>query len=288
MTGFGKAEKSNEEHTLKVEIKSLNGRYMDLDLKLPKFLGEAEMKLRKQISEYIGRGSAQVIVSFNYSGKEKTNNTFSLNKTLAAAYKEKLDDLASSLHLDPNNLFNVILNMPDVIEKVENNENEGLIKLLFETTNEALEHFDQYRAEEGLSIKNSLQITCNLISTTLEEIEKLEPQRRTLLRERLESAVENLKASTSMDQGRFEQEMLYYLEKYDISEEKSRLEQHCKYFIQCLEKEPSGKKLGFIAQEMTRESNTLGVKSNHFEMQQLSVKIKEEIEKIKEQVLNIV
>lgn len=288
MTGFGRSEKSNEEFVLKVEIKSLNGKYMDLDLKLPKFLGESEMKLRKQITEFIGRGSAQVNISFTNSGKEKTNNTFSLNSALAVSYKEKLDELASSLSLDPNNLFNIILNMPDVIEKVEQTENEGLSNMLFETVNEALHHFDQYRNTEGESIKKSLIDSCNLISSTLAEIEKLEPERRTLLRDRLEAVVESLKTNSNIDASRFEQELLYYLEKYDINEEKSRLSQHCSYFNQCIEKEPSGKKLGFIAQEMTRESNTLGVKSNHFEMQQLSVKIKEEIEKIKEQVLNIV
>jgi uncharacterized protein (TIGR00255 family) len=286
MTGFGASETENDNWRIRTEIKSLNNKFLELNLRLPKSFKDREIELRQLLTFRIGRGSVSVSVT-----AEKKDNTagdsLNINLPLAKAYKDKLENMARELQIATPDLWNSIMTLPDVIKYEESeglDEDWELIKGSVET---AFQHFDKFRLQEGKTTGLYLKECIDKISLNLLTVEKEEIPRRESIKGRLMQSLADNKEDVKVDNNRFEQEIIYYLEKYDIAEEKSRLRHHLNFFLECLENEANGKKLNFISQEMGREINTLGSKAYFFPIQQAVVFMKEELEKIKEQLLNV-
>lgn len=286
MTGYGKAEIPFQDKRISVEIKSVNSKQLDASFRLPSIYRECEMYLRSRLNQEVQRGKVEVCVSL-VKNKE-TNLSATINKDLLCAYFAQLKTAVDSLNLQDVDatLLKTALRMPEVVssEMVSDTAPEELegLKGCFE---EALKCFVEFRRHEGDVLLNDLLQRVQSIEALLEKVEPFENERVGIVRERLEAALSEIK--TGLNQDRLEQEMIYYLEKLDITEEKVRLKKHCAYFRQTSAEAAAGRKLGFIAQEMGREINTLGSKANHSEIQALVVLMKDELEKIKEQVLNI-
>lgn len=287
MTGFGRAEASDAGIKVVCEVKSLNGRYLDLDIRLPRFLYELDAPLRRLLQEKLERGSVTMMFNIEFTGDENAPE-ININHALAKTYLDKLNNLSQSLHLDFRDPFNQIIRMPDVVgnaEKTLTDEGKGCIQ---QTAALAIDKLLDFRKQEGQAILTKLADASAQIRKQLEIVEAEEAPRRQNLRNKINTSVAEHVRDNIADPSRLEQEILLYMEKWDIAEEKQRLKQHLDYFDECLKKEPLGRKLNFISQEMGREMNTMGVKSNHFPMQQAVVLMKEKLEQIKEQVLNIV
>jgi len=288
MTGFGRAEGESNGVKATCEIKSLNGRYLEVDLRLPRFMYELDPDIRRILTDKLERGSVSVVYNITFSKEASNANEIELNTSLAKAYLNKLNELSTELGLEFKDPFREIIKIPDVINSADKKISAETKQLIKDVTALAAEHLVEFRKEEGKNTGEKLSAAAVAIRTQLAVVEEAEEPRRASLRERIYSNLaEHLKES-NVDASRFEQELLLYLEKWDIVEEKQRLKQHLDYFEECLIQEPLGRKLNFIAQEMGREMNTMGVKSNHFQMQQAVVIMKEKLEQIKEQVLNIV
>lgn len=288
MTGFGRAEGSFNGIKATCEMRSLNGRYLDIDLRLPKFLMEIDPEIRKMLTEKLERGSVTVVFNIEF-GQEFTDAAdIKVNESLASAYLEKLKHLSETLKLEFENPFKEIIRIQDVISSSDKALSDENKKFIVELAGKAADKLIEFRRQEGITTGEKLAEAATFIRSKLSDIEAEEESRRQGLRDRIYgNLMEHVKESVS-DHSRFEQEILLYLDKWDIAEEKQRLSQHLEYFNVCLENEPLGRKLNFISQEMGREMNTLGVKSNHFGMQQAVVQMKEKLEQIKEQVLNLV
>ncbi len=288
MTGYGAAFAETDEYSVAVEVKSLNSKFLDLNCRLPKILNEKELEIRNKISEVLIRGK----VSLNIEIEEKSENTSS-NKYHQPAFKKlyhEIKQLAATVNDPADNVLKIVLQHPDVI----NNSNIvtvpiALWNLVQSTLVSAIEKCDQYRLTEGAELGKVMLESKHAIETGLEGIKELDKGRGIKIRERILSNLEKLNLEDDgLDKNRFEQEIIYYLEKLDINEEIDRLNAHLKYFTEILkEKAFNGKKLGFLGQELGREINTIGSKANDADMQRIVVGMKEELEKIKEQVLNI-
>lgn len=288
MTGFGRAEGERNGVQVTCEIRSLNGRYMDVELRLPRFLYELDPEIRRMLSDKLERGTVTVLYNIQFNSGSGQGEDIQINEPLARAYLSKLQELSASLELEFRDPFREIIRNPDVINAGEKRLSDDTRNLVKELTATAADHLIAFRQEEGKNTGVRLLEAVKGIRAQLQVVESEEDARRTGLRERIyHNLSEHLREST-VDATRFEQELLLYLEKWDIDEEKQRLGQHLDYFEECLKNEPLGRKLNFIAQEMGREMNTMGVKSNHFPMQQAVVLMKEKLEQIKEQVLNLV
>ncbi|MBL7811300.1 MAG: YicC family protein [Bacteroidetes bacterium] len=288
MTGYGRAEGESQGVAVTVEIRSLNGRYFEADLRLPRYLYELDPELRRLLADKLERGTVTCIFNVDFGRANQSTEEISVNEPLARAYLNKLNELSSSLGLEFKDGFREIIRMPDIIGSPDKRVDDNLRKFIRDMAMQAADHLVQFRCQEGEALRLKLAEAAEEIRQQLGKVEAEEENRRSGLRERIyNNLAEHVKENTA-DATRFEQELLLYLEKWDIAEEKARLSQHLDYFNQCLEKEPLGRKLNFIAQEMGREMNTLGVKSNHFAMQQAVVLMKEKLEQIKEQVLNLV
>lgn len=286
MTGFGSAEATNSRIAVKAELKSLNGKFMELSLRLPRNLQNKEILIRRKLAAKIERGSATLYLSVERNEQESTLPL--IDGVLAQKLLAEIQQLETQTNLHSSNILDKVLSFPGIINTDDTEElDEADWALVQETIDKAFDEFDKFRLHEGAALKSDLQKFTDTIQTTLPEIEKYEAERITNLRERINNQLTATVEGEKIDKDRFEQEMIYYLEKIDVSEEKSRLLQHCKYFTETLNKEPGGKKLGFISQEMGREINTLGSKAAHFNIQQLVVNMKDELEKIKEQVNNV-
>jgi uncharacterized protein (TIGR00255 family) len=285
MTGYGMAEKHNGNYDVKVEIRSLNGKYLDLNFRMPRYLLSKEIELRNLVGKKIERGS--VTISINIIKHSTNQNEVRINKPLATEYYHKLKSLSDELNAGDHDIFRITALMQDVIYQDDQDIDEELETLLKETAIEAFDRFDKFRLREGESIHNHFKDCCERIAELIPEIEKLEPTRKQETRERLHKNLTALLEDDNYDKNRFEQELIYYIEKFDVSEEKTRLSTHCKHFLEALADQPKGKKLSFISQEMGREINTLGSKANHSGIQKHVIDMKEELEKIKEQVLNV-
>jgi len=289
MTGYGIAIKEDSKVQYTVEIKSLNSKYLELNLRTPKAIADLELEIRNEVSKALLRGKVSVTISSEY--KDATALASTINTALFKKYFEDLKPLAADISYSQTDLFQQALNMPDVIS--ENNADKEISKeekdILWKTISEAIEKFNEFRGNEGRNIKEDLKNRVRFILERLGKVEKLEINRIPQIRERISSLMEEWIGSEKVDENRFEQEMIYYIDKLDITEEKVRLKSHCDYFIKVLDSaEPGGKKLNFITQEMGREINTLGSKANNAAIQQLVIGMKEELEKIKEQILNVV
>lgn len=285
MTGYGKAECNTEIGKITVEIRSVNGKSADINLKTQLIPREYEHEVRQMLSKILVRGSIDLFATLE-SNREATGK--SINKDMFTAYYKQIREINHSLPspLSEADLLSTILRMPDVIDNQKSSPEVDIWGSLKECIIEAANSMNNFRKTEGDKLGEELKNRVSLILENLTLAEQFDAERSELVRTRLMSRLEDVKGA--VDLNRFEQEIIYYLEKLDITEEKVRLRQHCSYFIETLENEEfPGKKLAFIAQEMGREINTLGSKANHAEMQRKVVMMKDDLEKIKEQSLNV-
>lgn len=281
MTGFGKAVNQLSNKKIIVEIKSLNSKSLDLNVRLPQVYREKELELRKLLSDSLQRG--KIDYSLYIENVIEQNNT-TLNPPIVKDYIRQMKDILPDA--DETELMKMAVRMPDALktEKAEIDETEW--QEIINTTSEALVHINEFRASEGAHLQADMTNNVGAIRQKLNEISSLKDERTKAVKERLMNGLEELKQT--VDETRFAQEIVFYIEKLDINEEEVRLNKHLDYFTETLnDNQSNGRKLGFISQEMGREINTIGSKSNHAAMQKLVVQMKEELEKIKEQVLNI-
>jgi len=286
MTGFGRAEETVGDKTFLVDIKSLNGKQFELQLKLPGFLKPYEFEIRKLLSENLGRGSLDCVISLKQTG---TARPVSINTDLAKAYYKALEELSGELKLDPSNILSTLVKLPEVITPTGDTLTDEEWKEFKEVILAAVEDLNLHRHEEGKSLEEDMILRIDNILKQQEEIVKLEPLRQQKIKEGLRKLLEEQVGKENYDTNRLEQEIIYYIEKIDISEEQVRLKNHCDYFKAVL-KEPEenkGKKLSFILQEIGREINTTGSKAYDASIQKYVVLMKDELEKAKEQVLNV-
>lgn len=287
MTGFGTAEAENSNWRIKAELKSLNNKFLDLNIRLPKAFKDKEIEFRQMLMLKVGRGSVSLFINAEKKEENQSADSLVINTVVAAGYKSKLEKLANDLNLSEVSLFNTIIAMPDVLKFDETDGVEEDWILLKETVEKAFEKFDNFRIQEGNTIRTYFETCIASIYLQLKTVEIEEKPRKEAIKDKLFQALADQKEKVEVDHNRFEQELIFYLEKFDIGEEKSRLNNHLEYFIETLGKDANGKKLNFIAQEIGREINTMGSKANYFPIQQAVVCMKEELEKIKEQLLNI-
>lgn len=286
MTGYGSAETSSARTTYKVEIKALNGKFLELNLRMPKAFNDKEMQLRNLMSSKLIRGTVNVFINVEKI-KEAEAAPISINHALAAEYYKEWSKLAKELGAETKDILYAVMQIPDIMKLEDNAYDEEEWKQLLLAVNRAFEGVEKFREEEGKELKKLLCKHCDCIIALIPEIEAYELERIDITRQRLIKSLNDLVNKENFDKNRFEQELVYYLEKLDITEEKDRLKAHCTHFLESMEEEQNGRKLNFISQEIGREINTLGAKANHAAMQKAVVKMKEELEKIKEQVLNV-
>lgn len=280
MTGYGRAEKTFDQETLSVEIKSLNSKNLDLSVRLPQALRIFELNLRKHLSSTVIRGKVEVFVQYS---SQKLAPQAQLNTSIIEEYLKQINTIATGERLDQ---LALALKLPDAVSQ----EREGAMdavweERLLEVSTEALKGLEAFRIQEGAELHADLLRNLLTIEEGLERIGEMDPERGTLQQEKLREALNALEQK--VDENRFEQELIYYLEKFDINEERVRLKNHIAYFKTTVEEKASGKKLGFIAQELGREINTIGSKANHANIQREVVQMKDALEKIKEQALNV-
>jgi uncharacterized protein (TIGR00255 family) len=282
MTGFGKATLQLPAKKITIEIKSLNSKQLDMNIRVPLFYKEKEADIRHIMAEKLVRGKADLSFYSEVTGAEKAPK---INQELASEYIRQLKEL-SEAHSVQGDILSAVMRMPDVMQAAEDQVDEDEWKAITATINEAVDHLNKFRQDEGNTLRVDLKERVEVIRTKLESIDPFVEERVTRIREKLSRSLADL--AEKPDENRYEQEIIYYIEKLDVTEEKVRLTSHLNYFIELLDKGgPIGKKLGFISQEMGREINTLGSKANHAEIQKQVVDMKDELEKIKEQVLNI-
>lgn len=287
MTGYGRVSRSFKDKTITAEIRSLNSKYTDIRLKLPQNYRDKEPEIRKMLSEHTDRGKVDFALDIkSLQGDEE----YSLNTALFKKYYQELDRLSRELGMAQSDLMQAILKLPNVVAPEENYLDEAEWAAVLETIEEALEKFRQFRLAEGGAIEEDMRIRIANIQQLLSQVDPHEKERVEKLRLRLYQNLEEYLGKDKIDENRFEQEILFYLEKMDVTEEKVRLGQHCRYYLEELDKETAlkGRKLSFISQEMGREINTLGAKAYSSDIQRLVVSMKDELEKIKEQVANSV
>jgi len=285
MTGFGKAEGTIGNNKFNVEIRSVNSKQFDLSVRMPAIYKEKEIPLRNKLSKELYRGKIDLSIQFDSNGADHLSAV--INHTVVKKYYEQIESLSNDLGLNPAPSLIDILRLPDTMkqERLEVDEEEW--ELVMKLIEQAIKNFISFRKQEGEAILNEFNVRIDNIEQYANEIIPYEKERTESVRDKIESLFSEYEDRESVDNNRLEQEMIYYLEKLDITEERSRLFNHIKYFRETLDSDtPQGKKLGFICQELGREINTMGSKANHATIQKLVVQMKDELEKIKEQVLN--
>lgn len=289
MTGFGNASFENSEMIAIAEIKSLNSKFLDINLRLPKgFSLEKELVIRNLLKDKLQRGKITASLDIQY--KELSESNVKINREILKSHYRNIQAIAEELGANQNEILRLAMQMPDVVNqelsKEEIDEQEWTIiqKVLYE----ALDQCHDFRQNEGLTLEKSFEEYIGKIQDLLRQIVEQDPKRLTTIKERIQNRVMEIRANDLFDPNRFEQEMIYYIEKLDITEEKVRLAKHLHYFLETLQSSDSnGKKLNFITQELGREINTIGAKANDADIQRMVVSMKEELEKVKEQILNI-
>ncbi len=286
MTGFGRAEAAPGDKIITVELKSLNGKQLELNLKMPQSLKPYEFEIRSLMQQSILRGSLEVTVTIKQNGSTKP---VSVNNDLARQYYHSIRDLARELQLPETDLLGALLRLPDVISPASEQLTETEWFQILQVMTDAVRDLDLHRKDEGAMLEQDLRLRIDQILSYRDQVIKLEPQRREKMKQRLENLLHEHVGKENTDPNRLEQELVYYIEKIDISEELTRLASHCRYFRDILAEEDSakGKKLGFVIQEIGREINTTGSKASDADIQQWVVLMKDELEKAKEQVLNV-
>lgn len=286
MTGFGKASNEIPGKKVIVEIRSLNSKQLDLNLRLPYLYKEKELELRADLSKQLERGKVDVTV---YTESTQETLPVALNKALAKTYYKELKSLSDELNENSNDLLGLVLKMPEVMkaerEIPELDEEEW--KLVKAAVNKAIEAFQKFRDDEGSSLEKEFNSRIGIIDNLLAKVVTLDGARVNNIKSRIKNNIGEVIDVDKIDQNRFEQELIYYIEKLDITEEKLRLKTHLDYFTATMKEPAAGRKLGFISQEIGREINTIGSKANDAEIQKLVVQMKDELEKIKEQMLNV-
>lgn len=285
MTGYGKAVAELPNKKITIEIKSLNSKQFDLFTRIPYIYKEKEIALRNDLSRKLERG--KIDLNFNIEAISKDVSS-KIDHHVLQQYLHELKQLAREMNVsEPNDWLTTLLRLPEVMKQDTEELDEKEWNLIEKAINNAVKELMVFRAQEGEMLLNLLNEKIENIRALLKEVEPFEAERMDKVKTRINEALANL-GNIDIDKNRFEQEMIYYIEKFDVNEEKTRLTNHLDYFIETLNCEKSqGKKLGFIAQEIGREVNTLGSKSNHSEMQRVVVQMKDELEQIKEQVLNV-
>ena len=285
MTGYGKAEQIYQTKRIVVEVKTLNSKQLDLSLKMPQELRPQELDYRNEIANILQRGKIDVSISVTDTNVEQNTH---IEKEVIASYLKQIKEISEEYNIPASaDLAMLLFKMPGIFVTPEQEYDETLIEKVKETLVEALRMTDDFRRQEGEILKIDLMKRKNLILEYLGEVIPFENNRHENIKNKLIKNLTELTQAGKYDENRFEQELIFYLEKLDITEEKVRLEKHCSYFDETIDEEGAGKKLGFISQEMGREINTLGSKANDADIQRLVVKMKDELEKIKEQLFNI-
>jgi len=284
MTGFGKATKEFENKTVNVEIRSLNSKNLDLSLRLSSTYRDKEHELKSEITKLLERGKVDLSV---YVESKIEETPVQINTDLAKSYYNQLKQLAFELNEPTTNLMAHVLKMPDVLKSERKEPNEQDWKDIQSVIFLAVEGLNNFRSDEGKSIEKDFETRLGIIADSLEKIKEHDAARIQNIRDRIKKNLEEVVGKEKVDNNRFEQELIYYIEKLDINEEKVRLKTHLDYFIKTMKEPAGGRKLNFIGQEIGREVNTIGSKANDAEMQKLVVLMKDELEKIKEQTNNV-
>jgi uncharacterized protein (TIGR00255 family) len=286
MTGFGRAEQTVHEKTFLVEVKSLNGKQYELQLRLPPLLRPYEFEIRNMLQEQLVRGTIDCMVNIKQNGTSKPVN---INTDLIKAYYYQIEELSKELKIDTNSVLSALLRLPEVVTPTNDVLNENDFTEFKKVLQAAIDELTKHRMEEGASIERDLLQRISNIAKQEEAIIKLEPHRKQKIKDEINQLLEEHVGKENIDNNRMEQELIYYMEKIDIHEEQMRLRQHCDYFVSIfdLPDEGKGKKLSFILQEIGREINTTGSKAYDAGIQKCVVTMKDELEKAKEQVLNV-
>jgi uncharacterized protein (TIGR00255 family) len=286
MTGFGRAEKTDGDWQALVEVKSLNGKQFELNLKLPPLLKSQEFNLRNLLAGRLQRGTVDCTITLKLNGATKP---VVLNTELIRSYYQSLQQLSDELNLDTTQVLGALLRLPEVVMPVSENIDDAGLALVLETVEEAVSLVVDFRELEGRMLEKDMRERIGLIDRYAKQVAELAAKRPDYIKDNLRKRVEDALGKDNYDHNRLEQEIIYYIEKLDINEELTRLENHCEYFFTLLnqEHEAKGKKLGFLLQEIGREINTTGAKAYDAEMQKLVVMMKDELEKAKEQILNV-
>lgn len=286
MTGYGLASKEYLQKKITVEIRSLNSKFLELNVKMPRSYSEKESIIRNEATKAIERGKANVNIIIENNEQQEQSL---LNKEKFHSYYKQLQNLASELGVDQTNLFQQTLSISDIWSVQEQSADDEEWKVIYSTFLQAIENFNQFRIDEGKTLTEDLEKRIKIILNSIPEVEKFEVNRVPAIKEKLENILKEAVGPENVDKNRLEQELIYFIEKFDITEEKIRLKSHCDYFSLVMkEKEANGKKLGFISQEIGREINTMGSKANDATIQKIVVSMKDELEKVKEQLLNII
>lgn len=287
MTGFGKTTVESGNKKIVIEIKSLNSKQLDLNLRIPNLYKEKEMEIRNMIKEQLERGKVDMCIYFDNSEVDKDVR---INQSMVMQYFNQMIELASQLGVvpDKNELLQTVMRFPDSLQVKSEELNEAEWEQLKAGIEKALEEINAFRIQEGKALIKDINYRIELIQQLAAKVPQFEVKRVEAIRQKLQERINEWTDVKNIDQNRLEQEIIYYLEKLDITEEKVRLANHCKYFLETVEKEEApGRKIGFIAQEIGREINTMGSKANDHDIQKLVVNMKDELEKIKEQSLNV-
>ncbi|MBW8333976.1 MAG: YicC family protein [Prolixibacteraceae bacterium] len=287
MTGFGKTEFEVGNKKITLEIKSLNSKQLDINTRIPAMYREKDIEIRRLMSEMLTRGKVDFALYLDNLGTESTSR---INAAIVKDYYRQLSDVYQELGLEVNgNIMESILRLPETVKMVYDELDESEWLVVRENLIRTLEELNRFRDQEGLALKTDIVANIANILDLLKQVEPYENQRMENVKAKITDSLDALQLNGNVDKNRFEQELIYYMEKLDINEEKVRLANHCSYFTETMmdESEPSGRKLGFIAQEIGREINTLGSKANESNLQRIVVQMKDNLEKIKEQVLNV-
>ena len=280
MTGFGKTETQWEDKNLSVEIRSLNSKNADINLRTPSYLREMDTEIRKRIAQQLHRGKIDLNIFIEFNGQ---NAPSTINTSVVKSYIGQLKEIGD---VSENEMMAIAMRLPDTLSSERETLQEVEKEAIFNLLNQVIKDIESYRRDEGKALEKDFLKRIDLIEGHLTSVIKIDPERSDKIEQKLRSALDDL--NIEVDTNRFEQELIFYLEKFDITEEKVRLKNHLDYFKEVMKNDfPNGKKLGFIAQEMGREINTIGSKANHAELQKVVVQMKDELEKIKEQLLNV-
>lgn len=289
MTGYGLAKGQMDGNNISVEIRTLNSKFLDAQVRIPKTFQDKELEVRNLLTKELIRGKVSINIELVNESSDLSSSV--VNEGLFKSYYEEFDRLADKVNADKSDLFRLALHSPDVLsgEALSDDELSTHWKQIAKFIEEALSNCNEFRIQEGEKLGQELKGYINNIAEYLDQIKGLDPERTEVIRERIQGHIVEINKSDAFDQNRFEQEMVYYIEKLDISEELVRLKAHLEYFIEVMTNPNSqGKKLGFVSQEIGREINTIGSKANFAPVQKLVVEMKDDLEKIKEQLLNII
>jgi len=284
MTGYGKSSADFADKTITVEIRSLNSKGLDASLRMPSLYREKEIELRAELAKLFERGKVDVSINIEYRTEQPS---IQINTVLAEAYCKQLTELSKKLNQPADNLLEMVMRMPDVTKSATSVLNEDEYKQLKQVFKAAAEQMINFRKTEGKALEGEFVKRTDLLLGYLDQVEKTDPERIEKIKNRIHKNLEEFVSAEKIDKNRFEQELIYYLEKIDVTEEKTRLRTHIKHYTDTMKEPAAGRKLNFIAQEMGREVNTIGSKANDAIIQQTVVLMKDELEKIKEQTLNV-